>query len=307
MSTGPIGIIGSGLVGSRVAVTLKALGLDTHIVSLKNARELLNSSVVVMAHGGPHAAMVSNLVAQGIHVVSVSDNLADVMAILDIDDRAHKRNAVVVAGAGCVPGLSGLLVSHVKRAFETMDEVHTAVHGTGGPMCARQHHESLAGVSVGWHDGEWLQRPAGSGRELCWFPDPVGARDCYRYASPEPILLQRSEPELQRITVRVSATRRDRLTARLPMLSPPHAEGGVGGLRVEARGVRNGRRHVEIVGVANRIATIAGAVAAHTAVAILKNTIPVGVHNLGQAALPNADILDGVIDSGITLHQFVGK
>lgn len=307
MSTGPIGIIGSGLVGSRVAVTLKALGLDTHIVSLKNARELLNSPVVVMAHGGPHAAMVSNLVAQGINVVSVGDNLADVMTILDIDDRAHKRNAVVVAGAGCVPGLSGLLVSHVKRAFETMDEVHTAVHGTGGPMCARQHHESLAGVSVGWHDGEWLQRPAGSGRELCWFPDPVGARDCYRFASPEPVLLQRSEPQLQRITVRVSATRRDRLTARLPMLSPPHAEGGVGGLRVEARGVRNGRRHVEIVGVADRIATIAGAVAAHTAVAILNNAIPVGVHNLGQAALPNADILDGVINSGITLHQFVGK
>lgn len=307
MSTNPIGIIGSGLVGSRVAITLKALGIDTHIVSLRNARELLNSSVVVMAQGGAHAAMVSNLVAQGINVVSVSDNLADVMAILDIDDRAHKRNAAVVAGAGCVPGLSGLLVSHVKRAFENMDEVHTAVHGTGGPMCARQHHESLAGVSVGWHDGEWLQRPAGSGRELCWFPDPVGARDCYRFASPEPVLLQRSEPQLQRITVRVSATRRDRLTARLPMLSPPHAEGGIGGLRVEARGVRNGRRHVEIVGVADRIATIAGAVAAHTAVAMLHNTIPMGVHNLGQASLPNADILDGVINSGITLHQFVGK
>lgn len=307
MSTNPIGIIGSGLVGSRIAITLKALGHDTHVVSLKNARELLNSSVVVMAQGGAHAAMVSNLVAQGINVVSVSDNLADVMAILDIDDRAHTRNASVVLGAGCVPGLSGLLVSHVKRAFETMDEVHTAVHGTGGPMCARQHHESLAGVSVGWHDGEWLQRPAGSGRELCWFPDPVGARDCYRFASPEPVLLQRSEPQLQRITVRVSATRRDRLTARLPMLSPPHAEGGVGGLRVEARGVRNGRRHVEIVGVADRIATIAGAVAAHTAVAMVNSTIPVGVHNLGQAALPNADILDGVINSGISLHQFVGK
>jgi hypothetical protein len=251
--------------------------------------------------------MVSNLVAQGVNVVSVSDNLADVLAILDIDDRALKRNASVVTGAGCVPGLSGLLVSHVKRAFETMDEVHTAVHGTGGPMCARQHHDSLAGVSVGWHDGEWLQRPAGSGRELCWFPEPVGARDCYRYASPEPILLQRAEPELQRITVRVSATRRDRLTARLPMLSPPHAEGGMGGLRVEARGVRNGRRHVEIVGVANRIATIAGIVAAHTAIAMVNNSVPIGVHNLGQVGMPNADILDGIIDSGITLHQFVGK
>jgi saccharopine dehydrogenase-like NADP-dependent oxidoreductase len=307
MASSAIGIIGSGLVGSRVAETLKNARHDTHVVSAKNIRDLMNCRVVVMAHGGPHAALVSNLVAQGINVVSVSDNLADVLAIIDIDDRAITRNASVITGAACVPGLSGLLVSHVKRAFETMDEVHTAVHGTGGPMCARQHHDSLAGVSVGWHEGEWLQRPAGSGRELCWFPDPVGARDCYRFASPEPVLLQRSEPQLNRISVRVSATRRDRLTARLPMLSPPHAEGGVGGLRVEVRGVRNGRRHVEIVGVAERLATIAGAVAAHSAIAMVNGTIPVGVYNLGQASLPNADILDGVIQSGMKLHQFVGK
>jgi len=181
------------------------------------------------------------------------------------------------------------------------------VHGTGGPQCARQHHDSLAGVSIGWHEGEWLQRPAGSGRELCWFPDPVGARDCYRYASPEPVLLQRIAPSLQRITARVSATRRDRLTARLPMLSPPHAEGTLGGLRVEVRGVRNGMRHVEIVGIAERVATITGSVAAHAARALVNGSVAPGVHNLGQDEVPNDYILDGVLDSGTILHQFIGK
>ena len=302
-----VGIIGSGVVGSRVALHLQSAGIRARITSAVNATELFECRIVVLAHGAPHAALASTFVAQGISVVSVSDKLADVLAILDLQERAVARGAVVVAGAACAPGLSGLLVHHVQRAFVSIDEVHVAVHGTGGPMCARQHHDSLAGVSIGWHDGEWLQRPAGSGRELCWFPDPIGSRDCYRFASPEPVLLQRMAPSLQRITSRVSATRRDRLTARLPMMTPPHAEGSLGGLRLEVRGVRDGRRHVEVVGVAERVASVAGAVAAHTAAALLTRTIAPGVYNLGQVELPNDEILDGVLTTGTVLHQFVGK
>ena len=301
-----IGIVGHGIVGSRAALTLHAGQHNVRVASLQKAADLFDCKVVVLATGERQSSLASLFIAQGISVVSTSDNLEDVLAICDLQERAEARKAAVVAGVACSPGMSGLLVSHMRRAFESIDEVHTAVHGTGGPMCARQHHESLRGLSIGWHDGEWLQRPAGSGRELCWFPDPVGARDCYRFASPEPLLMQRLEPTLQRITSRISATRRDRLTARLPMLRSPHAEGLEGALRVEVRGVRHGRRHVEIVGIADKVGTIAGVVAAHTALALATNTVTPGVHNLGQSTLPNADILDGAVKSGITLHQFVG-
>ncbi len=301
-----IGIVGHGVVGSRAAHTLHNLHQHVRAASVRTATELFDCSVVILAHGGPHAALASIFLAQGISVVSTSDNLEDVMRIIDLQERAVAKNASVIAGVACSPGMSGLLVSHMRRAFESIDEVHTAVHGTGGPMCARQHHESLSGLSVGWHDGEWLQRPAGSGRELCWFPASVGARDCYRFASPDPLLLQRVEPALQRITSRISATRRDRLTSRLPMLRKPHAEGLEGALRVEVRGVRHGKRHVEIVGIADKVATIAGVVAAHTAHALQNQPLAPGVYNLGQEQLPNADILDAAVASGITLHQFVG-
>jgi hypothetical protein len=90
------------------------------------------------------------------------------------------------------------------------------------------------------------------------------------------------------------------------MLRTPHAEGLEGALRVEVRGVRHGRRHVEIVGIADKVGTIAGVVAAHTAIALTQGSITPGVHNLGQTTLPNADILDGAVNSGTTLHQFVG-
>lgn len=305
-ATPTIGIVGQGLVGSRVALNLSSSGVEVRTARHSRASDLFGCDVVVLAHGGHHAPLVATFVTQGTAVVSVGDGLADVMASLDLVDKATTHEVPVVVGAASSPGMSGLLLSHVMRAFDVVDEVHIAVHGTGGPVCARRHHEALAGTSIGWHDGEWLQRPAGSGRELCWFPDPVGARDCYRFASPDPLLIQRVSPELKRITTRVSATRRDRLTARLPMLAPPHREGGVGGLRVEVRGTRHGARHVEVVGVAERVALVAGAVAAQTALAMVKNQVAPGVHSLGQSALPNAEILDGVLAAGVTLHQFVG-
>ncbi|MFM9225974.1 MAG: hypothetical protein ACKOQ1_05015, partial [Actinomycetota bacterium] len=157
--------------------------------------------------------------------------------------------------------------------------------------------------------GEPAELPAAARGTLQPFavvPADRGARDCYRFASPDPLLLQRVSPQLKRITTRVSATRRDRLTARLPMLAPPHREGGVGGLRVEVRGTRQGARQVEVVGVAEKVALVAGAVAAQTALALVRGGIAPGVHSLGQAGLPNADILDGVLAAGVTLHQFVG-
>jgi len=298
-------VVGSGVVGTRVVQHLSSLQLAPALYTHKQRTELFSHSVVILACAGSHLQLATMLLDEGISVVSVNDNLKDVSALVDLHDRAIANNATLVVGAACVPGMSGLLVSHVAKAFDVMDEVHVAVHGTGGPQCARQHHDALGGTAFGWHDGEWIERPAGSGRELCWFPDPVASQDCYRYATPEPLLLQRVAPSLQRITARVSATRRDRLTGRLPMLFPPHAEGLEGGLRVEARGSRNGVRHIEIVGMAEKTASIAAAVAAHAAARV--PDCDAGVFALGEPGLPNADILEAVLASGLRLHQFVGR
>ena len=323
-----VGVIGAGVVGSRVAETLRLFShSQIYICDLEQVlaqrlaarladnntklnvvdRHDLNSmKVVVIAGPSPHLAIARELVSSGVSVVSTSDDIADCLNLLSLSKLASTHNATLVVGAASSPGMSGLLVRQVAESFDTIDEVHVALHGTGGPECARQHHRALAGQAIGWHDGEWLRRPAGSGRELCWFPEPVGAYDCYRGELPDPLLIKRAFPQLDRVSARVSATRRDRVFSRVPMLIPPQAEGGMGGLRVEVRGMKNGGRLVDVVGVAERVGQVAGVVAAVTADAIASSELTaIGAHVLGEDALPNKSLLAKTISSGINLHAFV--
>ncbi|MFZ9807913.1 MAG: hypothetical protein ACO3EJ_07820 [Ilumatobacteraceae bacterium] len=323
-----IGIFGAGVVGARVAESLsiesqtsilvydssqivaqrlaRRLSETNSLIKATNRSELHRAKVVVLAGPLPHTPVAKEFLGKGVSIVSTSDDIADCLNLLSLSDLATENKATLIIGAASSPGMSGLLVRNLSKAFDSIDVVHIALHGTGGPACARQHHRALSGQSIGWHDGEWLRRPAGSGRELCWFPEPVGAYDCYRGELPDPLLIKRAFPELVRVTARVSATRRDRVFARLPMLIPPRAEGGMGGLRVEVRGTKNGERVVDVVGVAERVGQVAGVVSGCVARSISVGEISQpGAFVLGESSLPNEALLSRVMASGVQAHSFV--
>src|SRR4051794_4027438 len=225
------------------------------------------------APGDLHAESARRLVNDGVSVVSTADGVDEVQALLALDASARERDVVVIAGAGFSPGLTCLLAAHAGATLDSIDEIHIAKTGTGGPSCAQAHHRALGGDALDWRDGAWVTRRAGSGRELCWFPDPIGGADCYRAALPDALLLSRAFPGVERITARLGATRRDRFTARFPMLRPPHPEGGPGGARVEVRGRRGSARVVSVLGALDRPAVAAGAVAALAAVAVASGQV----------------------------------
>jgi hypothetical protein len=263
--------------------------------------------VVVLAMPGEHSPHAAALVELGVSVVSVGDLLDDTNELLALDDVFRESEATLVVGAAMSPGLSGLIARHLASQLACSDEIHVAVHGTAGPACARQHHRALDGFAPGWHDGEWIERRAGSGRELCWFPEPVGARDCYRAELTDPLLLHRSFPNASRISARVSATRRDRLTSSLPMLRTPHAEGLEGALRVEVRGAdREGGRQTSIAGIAERAGTAAAATAAVFAAEMAAGLLPPGVVLSGDAGLDTVRLLAAIERHGVRLQEFTG-
>jgi hypothetical protein len=155
-------------------------------------------------------------------------------------------------------------------------------------------------------DGAWIERPSGSGRELCWFPDPLGAKDCYRADMVDPHLLVKAFPMVERVSARLSATRRDRLTARLPMMRPPHPEGGLGGVRVEVRGDIGRERVTLVAGATDRIGNLAAQVAARFTLLALDGALPTGVVVPGMASLDNAGILTALDEAGVRFGEFVG-
>jgi hypothetical protein len=323
-STPIIGVVGAGVTGSAAAAHLAAAGMRVAVhdslhgaavaatrriggVVVSRLDDLAACDAVALCAPAPHAELVRSFVSEGAAVVSVGDDLDDLRHLLDLDDSCRRTGARLLVGAGMAPGLSGLLARHLAGQLHTLDELHVATHGTGGPACARQHHDALGSTALGWHDGEWIEPLGGSGRDLVWFPEPVEAHDCYRAAVGDPLLLHRSFPSVSRIAARVSATRRDRLTARLPMLTPPHADGDVGAVRVEARGAAaDGERVTVIAGAAGRAADLAAAVCASAVLRLLEVGLPAGVHTTSDESVVPLDLLHHATQRGVRVQEFTG-
>jgi hypothetical protein len=176
---------------------------------------------------------------------------------------------------------------------------------TGGPACARQHHHALNHNAMDWRDGGWLQRRGGSGRELCWFPEPVGGQDCYRAALADGLVLVPAFPGIERVTARLAATRRDRMTARLPMLRPPHPRACSGGASRDPRATRPAS-DVLVLGSMDRPGVAAGAVAAVAAIRVVNDPEQrVGAFGLAEVVDPLA-VLSDLARRGVKAAVFEG-
>jgi len=318
-------VIGAGAVGARavrqlvesddvteVAVVDTDRARQAAIVESSGKKAVAGSphqeadAVLLATPCGTHASVARAHVAAGRVVVSTSDSIADVRGLLALDADARSRGIPVVTGAAFSPGYSCVLARHAATSFTAVTEVHVARSGTGGPACARQHHAALNGEALDWRDGEWLRRPGGSGRELCWFPDPIGAQDCYRAELPDALLLEPLFPGVERVTARLSATRRDRLSAHLPMLRKPHPEGLVGATRVEVRGERDGTTDALVLGALDRPAVAAGATAALALRWSAAGRLPAGAGGLGRVDDPVA-FLSELVVVGIKAAVFEGS
>lgn len=307
-------LVGNGVVGRRIEKRLllvdgdrRVTSVDSRLDDLATTRRLDDVDVAILVQPGPHHFAVTALLDRGIHVVSIGDQVGDVAAMMDEAERADGQDTTLVVGAGMSPGLAGLIARQLASQFDSIDEIHLALHGTAGPACARQHHRALAGDAVVFDDGAFTSMRAGSGRELAWFPEPVGAYDCYRAEVPSPMVLHRTFPEVGRITARVSANRRDRFTSRLPMLTPPHPEGGVGAVRVELRGAdASGARLTVVGGIAEMVGTATAATTCAYVEALVRGELPPGLVLPGDVSVDTTVLLRDVERFGVRLQEFTG-
>lgn len=261
--------------------------------------------VVVVTPVGTQLRHAEAWLARGSNVITTSDDPQEVTELLALNDVAVAAERSLVVGAGFVPGLSCVLARYAAQSLDEVEVISVYKAATGGPACARQHHRALKSSGHDWLDGEWVLRRGGSGRDLAWFPDPFGARDCYRGALASPFLLQPVFPGAHRLSERMAATRRDRFTSWLPMLRPPHADGGPGALRVEVRGRRDRAVETVILGMIDHPSVATGAMTSVAVGELLAGRVAHGA--AGLAAWPDpARLLSLLWPLGVRVASFDG-
>ena len=303
----PDDLILTGSTASRGEEVRAAIGGPARVAPWSEVLSSAPDAVVLCGADQPRKA--TEALDAGAHVVCTTDSLADIEQLLTLGARASAAGRAVVVGAGFSPGLSCVLVRHAAGRLDSVEEIRVASSGTGGPACARGHHAALGRPGPEWDGpaGGWVRPPAGSGRELCWFPDPTGAQDCYRAELPEPLLVHAAFPAAARVSARRAASRRDRVTARLPMLRRPHQEGLIGAVRVEVVGRNGPAMESHVLGAIDRPAVAAGAVAALAAHWAVDGRIP-GGSAAGLAALvtDTAGFLRQLAERGVRAAAPVG-
>ena len=236
---------------------------------------------------------------------------ADVPAVSCCDDPeliaelldGELSSTPVVVGAALSPGLTDVMAAHAATLLEEATELHVARHGVGGPACAEARAQALRRAGRVWRDGAWVERSAGSGRELWFFPEPVGGRDTYRADLAEVQTLHAAHPQLERLTARISMTRRERMSVAigLPPLPSAQKPSGTGAAVFEARGRRGTTTAAVVLGVVDRLDGAAAALIATCGEQL--DQPPTGAVTAGQLA-PPLTMLDALARRGVSIARF---
>ncbi len=290
----------------KLGIASKTLGSRVEVEHFPFPQNMDADVVVVASPRGTQLEAVKKAISLRRPTVVVSDGLSETVSILNLEKEAFELGVPVVVGTGFAPGLSCVLSAYGKTLLEQTEEIHVSKMGTGGPACALVHHRALSRMSFGWREDKWDKRLGGSGRELLWFPEPVGPQDCYHAALSDPILLHNAFPDVSRISAKMAATRRDRFTAFFPMLTPPHNEGGIGAIRVELRGTKNGVQENIVLGVSEHPASAAAAVTALTTEYLLKQKINLNYMSTLALIVEPSEFLSELTKRSIAVEIFEG-
>jgi hypothetical protein len=299
-------VCGAGLVGRRVARQLADSEEITQVrVADRRARRadavvgalggnsaavrwplsaLDGVDVVVTALAGDHDVDVARrAIDAGVPCVSVADGPATIAGLRGLDGAARAEGVTIAIGAGFSPGLTEILAAHAASLFDEVDEVRVARAGWSGPASAASVRRTRRDVAALWRRGSWLE--VGKLEEQVWFPEPIGPVDCQAVRAPAEVVVE-GIPSVGAVTATIADAERPRRR---------HARAdGLGAVRVEVWGHRDGRRDVVVYGAIDRVSIAAGAVAAITALRLVDRTHPTppGVHGIAALLDPLAAMAD---------------
>lgn len=308
-------LVGAGTVGARAARQLLdsrgMTGLMVADADAERARRLAEAAapnsravswspddpvppevgvVVCAAPGDVEVRAATRAVESAVPAVTSSGDAEAVARLFELDEAAVETGVPVLVGAGLAPGLSDVLARYAADRLDSVDEVHVASYGVGGPSCARERRRAARRRPREVRQGAWRHGGWGARRRQVWFPGPVGPQECRAVDGGQVPLLAGAFPGVSRVALRVALRRSDLVVGGSSRgwwpVSAKRADDGAGGLgavHVEVRGRRARERAVLVYGAVDRLAVACGAVLA-TAAAYVVGPAPPAPGVLGLAA-----------------------
>ena len=142
----------------------------------------------------------------GVAYVSICDDYDAAQAVYELDDAARAKGITVLSGLGWTPGLSNVLARKAADQLDEVEAIHVAWGGSAsdsvGYAVILHTIHIFTGAVPSYQEGQAVQVPAGSGRELVRFPAPVGEMYVYHLGHPEPVTLPKSFPGVRTVTLK---------------------------------------------------------------------------------------------------------
>jgi saccharopine dehydrogenase-like NADP-dependent oxidoreductase len=104
---------------------------------------------------------------------------------LNYDEQAKKAGILNIIGCGETPGISNVLARWGADRMESIDSIHIRDGEWGKDSLewlqysVRTSMDEMTEPSIIYKDGEYVELPPRSGRELYTFPDPIGEQECF--------------------------------------------------------------------------------------------------------------------------------
>lgn len=266
--------------------------------------------------------------------VSICDDHDAMEAVLELDAEARQRGVTLLTGLGWTPGLSNVLARKGVDMLDSAREVHIAWCGAsadseGYAVVLHTMHIFTGSVPT-FTGGTMVRVPAGTGRKVVTFPDPIGPVAVYHVGHPEPVTIPRFMPGLQEVSLRGGLTegflnwlavvvarlgltatpaRKDRLGRLLKPLLPVLEKLGrparpLSGIHVEVRGEKDGRPARVVLAAVDRMMNLTGVPLAIGALLIGRGQInrPGVVAPEAEGVVPPDLFLEELASRGIKVH-----
>ena len=130
-----------------------------------------------------------------VNFVDICDDPQPTIEELNLYNEAKEADITAIIGMGNNPGVGNLCAKYGAEKLDEVEEiefiwVHPAISRTGGAGVLHAI-GAFSGDVPSYRQGQWVDVPAGSDKEVIDFPEPVGRVEIFHSGHPEPITVPR--------------------------------------------------------------------------------------------------------------------